>query len=121
MQGIIDKIKKSAEFNIPKLAGKQKEAIIEAQGAYNGRDAWVPNKKSTIRKKGHDTIWVDSGEVQESIISGNLEALPEYTEYVDQGTRDGRIPPRPLLDYTEQDMEEITRLFRDALEKDLTS
>lgn len=121
MQGIVDRIKKTAEKDIPKIVGQQKLDIIEAGGDYNGREPWVKNKKSTIRKKGHDKIWVESGEVSQSIALGDMDELPEYAEYVDQGTQDGHIPPRPLLNYTDRDMEEITRKFTEALRKELTS
>lgn len=104
------------------IAGKMQDANRE-QFASQGRRAsggWQPLAASTVKRKGHDTILFDTGDLLDSMISDTsfdvsddyLHFLPpdeqnEIGSYHQSGTR--HMPRRRPFELTEQDAREYIR------------
>lgn len=94
-----------------------------------GRPPWEPNAEGTVRVKGHNTVLVNSGDLQAaaqsydiwafSRDSASVETLPQRVWYgiVQQnGGPPGRanfIPARPFIQAAEEDLDEIVDIFEE--------
>lgn len=100
-------IRAGADLGLKKIANETEEQIDE--GFDTGHDAlgkpWKPLAPSTIRKKGHSQILVDSGHMRESLYSdtnfaGN-SAQVGFTDgtirFHEFGVPENNLPARPVL------------------------
>ncbi len=93
----------------------------------HGGQRWQPLAESTVRRKGHPTILIDSGVLRTSITFKTIRALPDGF-IVDLGTnvpyaryhQEGRgVPQRKVVEVTEQDRRELTAGFLVWMERAL--
>jgi hypothetical protein len=151
-------IKSAIEAELPAILIQQKQEIIDAKGALNGREAWTPLSRQTIARKkkegkpepdaplkGWGDLYEDftADKTEESTNSltfgidntafGNDEKSPltpprksgptKYAYDQDQGFDENpwgiHTPARPFFDYTDGDLEEITKLLIPVIEKAL--
>ncbi len=136
LEDLKTKIKTILEAGLPAALVAQKKKIVAEKG---GDRNWLPLSQAAVNRKGTDQPWVESG-LTMSLMSAsyqdngdtmefgiNENELPEYAEQVDKGTSKGtgrfksKIPARPLLNYTAQDMQELTTTITKLLQGGLTS
>lgn len=108
----------------PELAEQHAEGFAAATDS-NG-NPWAPLSPFTIRKKGHDTILVDTKSMANSIVS---EGHPEHVQTISArelawGSRDeklprhmsgtSRMPARPAVGVTPKTADRIAEIVADA-------
>lgn len=94
---------------------------FSTETASNG-EAWAPLAESTIRRKGHDQILFETGDLMESLIhvggAGNISEVDShgsiygtsvpYAIFHDQGT--SRIPARPPVGVSEDRVDQLAEM-----------
>lgn len=101
------------------------EATAFQSGTEPGGAAWVPLAESTIRKKGHGIILVETEKLMKSLTSGGGDAVRETTErgmifgtsveyssFLEDGT--SRMPARPHVGMSEGTLEQLVNAIADA-------
>lgn len=87
---------------------------------------WTPLKPSTVARKGHDRILVDTGALRESLVHvggpGNInEVAPrgmlfgtevEYAGFLQDGT--SRMPSRPPVGISDETLDKLCERIADA-------
>lgn len=102
---------KDAATRISSLVAREFETGTDPYGA-----AWKPLAASTIRRKGHDTILVDTGKLalgtgaKPSGGAGIELASVDYGQYHQSGT--SRMPRRPIF----PDRAELPKDWQEAIE-----
>lgn len=131
-----ERIKTLLISGLPPAIVAQKKKIVADKG---GDRNWKSLSQLTVNRKGSDQPWVETG-LTMSLMSASYQdngdtmefgidenQLPEYATQVDQGARPGtgrftaNIPARPLLNYTAQDMQELTEVVKKLLQGGLTN
>lgn len=96
---------------------------------HHGGRKWRKLAKSTIEKKGHSKILVDTGRLADSIrqiVTGNdlkakaqFYSTTEYGNYHDQGGEGGNPPKRPIFVVTRKDRKRLREMMREEVREDL--
>lgn len=127
------KIEKAFKQTLRRWAIRQRFLIQKAfklgGHKHHGGRQWKKLAKSTVEKKGHDTILVDTGKLENSIrqvVTGNgLNAKAQfysevsYANYHDQGGEGGNPPRRPIFVVTKRDRATLREMMRKDVRNDL--
>lgn len=112
------------EAFMPRMA--EQEAGMFAGEFDSNLEPWAPLKPSTIKRKGHDRILVESGDLRKSLVSvggpGNIsEVAPkgmlfgtdvEYASFLQEGT--SRMPARPPVGISVETLDKLCDAVADA-------
>lgn len=115
----------------PELADAAVQIADYEAGMFAGEfdsngESWAPLKPSTIKRKGHDRILIESGALRESLVHvggpGNItEVMPrgmlfgadvEYAIFHQQGT--SRMPSRPPVGMSEETLDKLVNSVADG-------
>jgi hypothetical protein len=134
-QDLIDKIKTALEKELPLRMLQQKKDIVKDHGAGH---MWAPLSPVTVKRKGHDQPWVESGltmSLMDIVYQENGDSiafyvdqdeLPPYAKQVNDGAQPGtgrfvaNIPARPLFNYTAVDRAQIKSWVREIVKETLS-
>lgn len=96
---------------------------------HHGGRQWRKLAKSTIAKKGHDTILVETGalskSIRQSVSVNDLRASVRfysektYANYHDRGGEGGNPPKRPIFVVTRKDRKRLALAMREGVREDL--
>jgi phage virion morphogenesis protein len=108
------------------MQGSVQNRILRQKRSPDG-DPWAPLKPSTIKRKGgRSSILFDTGALAYGIYMSDVDGEhvtvstgpnTPYGYWMQNGTKDGKVPARPYMGISSENVRRITRLISDHITK----